>query len=317
MSAFASLGLPPFATDVLEGLSTEEKHIAPRYLYDEIGASLFETITMLPEYGIARAEERLLRRHASELAQLIRPVSLVTELGSGSNRATAHILRSLFDRQADLQESAWRLPVRTLEQSRKGLSPITHEAFLYTDWLQRASEFLSDRPKNQPVFLMLLGSSAGSLDRTTLHIFLQNLQGMLKPGDHFLFAADLVKDVDRALAAYDDAAGVVAAFNRNLLGRINRELGGRFDLRCFDHYVKWDAFRRRVELHLRSTKSQEVYIGTLGRRFSFRTGETIQTESSCKFSELELEALAETTGFHSVKTWIDIEWAFAEVLWTV
>lgn len=315
MSASLSLELSPFAADVAEGLSSTVKHLSPRYFYDDLGSALFEAITLLPEYGLTRADERVLRRHAPELACLVGGVSLVGELGSGSGRKTAYILEALRARQANLRYSPIDVSGAALESCRKELSHLSTVSLICADWLEGVERITESRAGDEPLLLLFLGSSIGNLDRGAMAKFLSQLRALLRPGDYFLLGADLVKDVDKMRAAYDDPTGVTAAFNKNLLKRINRELNGHFDLRAFDHEVRWDAFNRRIEMHLLAWKEQDVYIGDIGRRFHFEAGETIWTESSHKFTELELEALANGSGFTPRKTWIDIEWALAETLW--
>jgi uncharacterized SAM-dependent methyltransferase len=292
MSAFASPTLPQFAAAIADGLSAVHKHIPSRYLYDEIGLALFDVITKLPEYGIGRAEERLCRRHSQELRGLLHPDIAIVDLAGGNNPAGRFL----------------RTDVSV---------PLEKYSVCSTDWLERAAQFACNRPATRPLLFTLLGGSAGSLDRAAFRSFLERVRTILKPGDHILFSADLVKDKDKILADYDDDAGIISSFHKNLLVRINRELGGHFKVRNFNHEVRWDAFRKRVEFHLVSKTCQNAYVGSLGRRFSFETGESICTEFAFKFSELELEDLATFTRFRTVKTWMDIELAFAQVLWAV
>jgi len=298
-----------FSSDVAAGLSASHKYLPSQYLYDPIGISLLDTISKLPENGIARAEERILIRHSEDLAEILGPVSQVAKLWGGDKRATAHIVRSLCAKNSDLQYRSLHLPGKDGESSGKS----SRDA----GWLEHAADFISRRRKNEPVLLMLLGASSGNLSRAELSLFLQHLRDLLQPGDFFLFAADLIKDPAKMLSAHDDAIGLMAALHKNLLARINRELGGHFCLRRFDYTVKWNALLRRAEMYLLSLEQQEVFIGTLDRRFHFDLGETIQTQFACKFSELEVEALARQTGFTSVKTWTDLEWGFEESLWTL
>jgi len=164
---------------------------------------------------------------------------------------------------------------------------------------------------------LFLGSSVGNLERGALVDFFKSLKQHLRPGDFLLLGADLVKDPDVMLAAYDDPTGVTAAFNLNVLGRMNRELDARFDLRSFAHEVRWNQEERRIEMHLLSCRDQAVYIGALESSFKFRAGETIWTESSHKFRASELGDYARVSGFATVATWVDPEWPFAETLWRV
>ena len=317
MSVSVSLNvqLSPFAADVAEGLSSPVKRLSPRYFYDDLGSALFEAITLLPEYGLTRADERVLRRHACELGCILQSVSLVGELGSGSGRKTSSILQSLKARNPGLRYSPIDVSAAALDACRLQLSDLAEVSPICSDWLDGVEQIAARRASDKPLLLLFLGSSIGNLDRASIAKFLSQLHALLRAGDYFLLGADLVKDVDKMIAAYDDSTGVTAAFNKNLLTRINRELSGHFDLRAFDHHVRWDAFNRRIEMHLLAWKQQDVYIGAIGRRFHFDAGETIWTESSHKFTELELESLARASGFTPEKTWTDLEWPLAETLW--
>lgn len=274
MSAFASLETSPFALDVAEGLVSDPKRISQRYLFDDIGLALLNALTLLPEFCIARAEERLHRRYSVELARCTGPFCITANLDPAGNRCPS-------------------------------------------GWLRLVAELSGDRPKGQPLMLMLPTNSFGAPSRLLFFQFLNQIRKILEPGDYFFFNADLLKDPDTMVAAYNDSTGIVSAFNKNVLGRVNRELLGRFDLRHFDHVVKWNSLDHCVELHLVANQSQEVYIGDLGRRFSFAKGESIRTLTDYKYAESELDELAKNTGFRSLKTWTDIECAFAQFLWTV
>ena len=165
------------------------------------------------------------------------------------------------------------------------------------------------------MLLLFLGSSIGNLEREHIVAFLRRVRSHLRSGDFFLLGADLLKDTHELLAAYDDPTGVTAAFNLNILGRINRELDADFDLRSFAHEVRWNAKKHRIEMHLLSCRNQSVHIGALNAHFDFRAGETIWTESSHKFTESELASYAVSSGFQTVASWVDPEWPFAESLW--
>jgi uncharacterized SAM-dependent methyltransferase len=288
-----------FAADVADGLSAVDKFIHPRHLHDEASARAWQTVGILLECGSAGMVDRLLQRHLDELVHFVGETILVADLGNGNSRWSAQILRCLGNGQAG---------VTGLESP---LAPIAE------DWLRRAAELVAASGPGQPLLLMLLDGWLGNLDQLARHTFLTRLAQLLRPGDHFLYIAGLLKDVHKILAEYDDPAGFQAAFHKLLLSRINRELGGHFNLREFEHHVKWDAFHRRVDLRLVSKKQQEVYIGALGRRFRFEAGEAIRTERVYKFTELELEHMAGQMGFCPVKTWQDIEGACAQVLWAV
>jgi uncharacterized SAM-dependent methyltransferase len=184
----------------------------------------------------------------------------------------------------------------------------------YLDGMARAT---AERQPGESFLVMFLGSTIGNFERKCANTFLRDLRRALLPGDMLLIGADLVKERDRMLIAYDDPTGVTGAFNLNLLGRINRELGGDFQLRDFEHQARWNEEQRRIEMHLRSRMNQTAVIAEADLTVTFRTGETIWTESSHKFQLPELDAMAEQAGFSVQDQWIDRDWPFAENLWTV
>ena len=318
MSITISPIVTQFAQDVADGLSNErQKQLPPRYFYDDLGSALFEAITLLPEYGLTRADEQLLVDHAEEIALNIGDVSLVAELGSGSGRKTRHILRGWQSRD---QKPVYRpidVSPAALSACERQLGDISECRPLHGEWLDGLAVISAERTASLPLLLLFLGSSIGNLDRDETLVFLRSIRTYLRSGDYFLLGADLVKDVERIIAAYDDPTGVTASFNLNLLGRINRELGGEFDLRSFSHEVRWDSAQRCIEMHLVSCCNQDVYISALGTSFHFQAGETIWTESSHKFTEVELDGLALSTGFVPVDMWMDQTWPFVEALWRV
>ncbi len=316
MSASVSQQLSPFALDVAEGLScARQKKIPPRYFYDELGSALFDVITLLPEYGLTRADERLLQSHAREIVSQTGLVSIVAELGSGSGKKTKHILHAFVRKPAKLIYRPIDVSGAALAVCRRELGESCPVEPLCGDWMEGLSEIARARNGPEPLLLLFLGSSVGNLERRNLTGFLRRLRRQLRTGDFFLLGADLVKEVETMLAAYDDSIGVTAAFNLNLLGRMNRELDAGFDLRSFAHEVRWNHSERRIEMHLRSCWSQSVYIAALDAAFTFDAGETIWTESSHKFTVDELDSYARASGFEILGTWVDEEWPFAETLW--
>lgn len=316
MSASVRPRLSQFALDVAEGLShAAQKKIPPRYFYDDLGSSLFEAITLLPEYGLSRADERLLHLYAPQIATNIGRLSLVTELGSGNGKKTKKILEALSRSNAHLIYRPIDVSCAALDTCKRELGGICQVKPVCGDWAEGLEEVTSWRKGSSPLLLLFLGSSIGNLDREQIVTFLRNLRGQLRSGDFFLLGVDLVKDGDTMLAAYDDPTGVTAAFNLNLLGRINRELNADFDLRHFAHEVRWDEAERRIEMHLLSCREQTIYIEALEMEFNFRAGETIWTESSHKFTESELVGYADLSGFTALEAWTDREWPFTEMLW--
>jgi L-histidine N-alpha-methyltransferase len=307
-----------FASDVVEGLSrTEGKRLTPRYFYDDLGSALFEAITLLPEYGLTRADQRLVAAHAGDVAACVGRLCAIAELGSGSGKKSVHILREQKRLNPELIYHPIDVSSAALALCEKEIGELCRVSPVCSDWMDGLQQLNRQRLERQPMLLLFLGSSVGNLDRSTLPEFFQILRSHLHPGDFLLLGADLVKDVDRMITAYDDPTGVTAAFNLNLLGRINRELEADFDLSAFAHEVRWNQDQRRIEMHLLSCRNQEVTCRALDAKFTFRAGETIWTESSHKFTEDELIQLACTAAFRPVTSWIDSEWPFAEVLWEV
>ena len=305
-----------FSSDVVAGLSQPgQKELPSKYLWDEVGSSLFDTICLLPEYGLSRAGMRLLQKHSAEIvARLPGPV-MVAELGSGTGQKTRWLLEALACRQRvnyypiDISESA-------LHRCQKELGQIELISMVGFEraYLEGLREVAARRANGQGLLVLFLGSTIGNFDRPAGDHFLRQVREILRRGDSLLLAADLEKPVARLLLAYDDPAGVTAAFNKNLLARMNRELGADFDLSRFEHTVRWDESERRVEMHLRSTSWQRVTIRTAGFRFYLRQGETIWTESSHKYSSEDVVAMGQRAGFGCAGQWCDDEWPFAQTL---
>ena len=305
-----------FAADVGAGLSkSPQKELLSKYLYDDVGSALFEVIGLLPEYGLTRADERLLRRYAPEIVSHLPGQVVVAELGSGSGKKTRAILEALCRRQ-----NTSYFPI---EISRKALAMVQRElgdidsvsiVGFEREYLDGLNEVAARRKAFQHLLVLFLGSTIGNFDPPAGEDFLRRVRAALRPGDSLLLGADLEKPVPQLLAAYDDSLGVTAAFNLNLLARINRELEADFDLRYFQHLARFNAETRSVEMHIRSSRRQQVAIAASGISVSFGEGETIWTESCYKYSVAELTALARDTGFRLADQWIDREWPFAESL---
>jgi dimethylhistidine N-methyltransferase len=311
-----------FDTDIVAGLlGPGRKTLPSQYLYDDVGSALFEVITLLPEYGLTRADSRLLERHSAEMiAQLPRDL-LIAELGSGTGTKTRHILDAAAERCGEERCGELRyLPIdisgAALQQCRRALESLARVEILpieasYLDGLAKAME---RREPGQAVLLLFLGSTIGNFATREAQSFLRQIREALQAGDGLLLGADLVKPVAQMLRAYDDPIGVTAAFNLNLLARINRELGGEFELANFRHEARWNERHSRIEMHLRSRAAQQVRIADLDCAVEFRKRETIFTESSHKFRPEQIRALGERAGFDCLGQWIDREWPFAESL---
>ena len=307
-----------FAQDVREGLGKPQKELPSKYLYDDVGTELFEVITLLPEYGLTRAGQRLLQKHAGEIVERLPGQAVVIELGSGSGsgKKTRWILEALSRRQytryypIDISAAA-------LSRSRSELGEIPFVSLVgfERDYLDGLREAVSLRRDGDHLMVLFLGSTIGNFDRPAGEAFLREVRGQMLAGDSLLLATDLVQPVDALELAYNDPLGVTAAFNLNLLARINRELNGKFDLAKFEHRAPYNGRERRIEMHLRAREAHCVPIPGAGIEVSFAEGETIWTESSHKFDLDEVRRMAALTGFRCEAQWMDAEWPFSQNLW--
>jgi L-histidine N-alpha-methyltransferase len=303
-----------FARDVRAGLSgSGQKTLPCRYLYDDVGSALFDAITCLSEYGLTRADDRLLRKHAAELVGRLPNDTLVAELGSGSGSKTRSVLDHLRRRQAVIYYPI-DVSCAALDRCAKELGPLGTVLPLegnYTDGLQAVAR---ERASGQNILVLFLGSTIGNFEPQDAIDFLISVRQCLAVGDRLLLGTDLVKPIDQLLLAYDDPTGVTAAFNLNLLGRINRELDADFDLRRFEHVARYDEEAQRIEMHLRSRVRQTVSIGAAELSVELVPNETICTETSHKFRPEQIPVLARLSGFRMERQWIDRDWPFAENL---
>ena len=315
-SSTAARSLAEFSSEVVMGLSLEgQKELPSKYLYDEVGSALFDVICLLPEYGLSRAGMRLLQRNSAAVVARLPGPFVVAELGSGSGQNTRWLLEALARRQRvnyyPIDISGTALSRCQLELSQIDMVSIVGFERAYLDGLQEVSARLKE---DERMLVLFLGSTIGNFDRPAGDQFLREVRAILREGDALLLATDLVKPVEQLLLAYDDPAGVTAAFDKNLLARINRELEGDFDLSTFDHTVRYDEAEQRIEMHLRSRVWQHVTIRKSGFRFYLREGETIWTESSHKYDPQEVIRMGERAGYQCASQWIDSQWAFAQSL---
>jgi dimethylhistidine N-methyltransferase len=271
---------------------------------------------LLPEYGLTRAEERILLDHASKIVQLLPQPVAVAELGSGTGKKTRLILEALCRRHS-LSYYPIEISPSALAACERELNDIRCISIvgLEREYLDGLLEVAARRGEGQHLLVLFLGSTIGNFDGDASTHFLRQLREILWDGDFLLLGTDLDKSVDRLLAAYDDPLGVTAAFNRNLLARINRELGGNFALGRFAHQAIFNQHTRSVEMHLRSLDEQFVTIPGADLVVQITRGETIWTETSHKYSLDELRGMASCSGFRSAGTWLDSAWPFAENLW--
>jgi L-histidine Nalpha-methyltransferase len=295
-----------FARDVRAGLCATPKSLPPRWFYDELGSSLFEAICRLPWYRITRAEASLLVAHAPAIARRAGEVAHVVELGSGSGEKLALLLdgfgaegqRPTVD-LVDVSRHALELSARTLERFA-GTEVRVHEA-TYLAGLRHA--FRATRHGRRLV--LFLGSNLGNFDPPEAAAFVGDIARTLAEGDLLLVGLDLVKPERALLLAYDDPLGVTAAFNKNVLQRINAELGAAIPLDAFRHEAQWNATARRIEMHLVSERRQAFDIPGAGVAVSFEAGESIWTESSYKYDADDIGALGGAAGLSAVQWWTD------------
>ena len=301
--------------DVRAGLTSTPKELAPKYFYDGRGSELFEEITRLPEYYQTRAEASILTARAPEIADLTKARSLV-ELGSGSSEKTHLLLRALrdvgsleTDVPVDVSADAieWAMPGLVAEYPGLEVHGVVAD-------FERHLHLL---PTDGPRLVAFLGGTIGNFEPEHRAAFLASLGETLQPGDALLLGTDLVKDPERLVRAYDDSAGVTAAFNLNVLHVINRELGGTFDVDRFEHVAVWDAEREWIEMRLRSRGDQRVDVRALDLGVDFADGEEMRTEVSAKFTEDRVAAELTAAGLRLTHWWTDQAGDFALSLATV
>ncbi len=301
-----------FRTALIEALSRPDKSISPKWFYDEQGSALFEQITELPEYYPTRTEAALLRQAAPELSALIPEGAVLVEFGSGASAKT----RILLD--AAPQLSAYvpiDISVEALEAAAARLDadyPDLTVAPAPGDFTSTVE--LPPEAKGRPLVGFFPGSTIGNFTPEAAARFLRMARAMLGEGAELILGADMVKDEATLVAAYDDAQGVTARFNLNLLARANRELGADFDLDQFEHRAVWNADRRRIEMHLVSRIDQTVHVDD--RTFDFASGERLHTENSHKFTVESLEAMAREAGWTLGRSWISAPPEFGVFLLT-
>ena len=303
-----------FATEVRRDLQLSPKQLQSKYLYDALGSSLFEAICRLPWYRITRAENRLLAAHADEVVSALGPEPCtVVELGCGSGEKLAVLAEALQAAGGSARVHIIDISSQALEQTEQRLTRLQHVSVVghqstYEVGLRHAARA---RDAQGSMLVLLLGSNIGNFDTPAALAFLRRIRDVLEPGDFLLLGADLVKSEEDLQLAYDDPLGVTAAFNKNLLVRINRELGGTFNLDAFDHRAAWNALEQRIEMHLVSRAAQIVRIEGAGLSVPFVRGEHIWTESSYKYEPDQIEQMGIECGFALRDQWIDVTARFA------
>jgi dimethylhistidine N-methyltransferase len=292
---------PPFARDVVSGLTARPKRLPPKYFYDEAGAQLFEEITALPEYYPTRCELAILRERAADIARFFPEGSALVEFGSGSSRKVRILLAAAPTIAAyvpvDISSEMLSQEAEALRRDHPQLAVLPVEADFTQPFVLPAAVASRARTGFFP------GSTIGNFEPHEACAFLRHAGRMLGGGAGLIIGVDLVKEASILHAAYNDAAGVTAKFNLNLLARINRELDGDFDLASFSHKAFYNSVRQRIEMHLVSKQRQKVKVA--GRVIEFRAGETIHTENSYKYTLETFGALARGSGWTPMSVWTD------------
>ncbi len=305
-----------FADAVAQGLAEPQKGLPPRYFYDARGSELYEKITHLDEYYLTRKESAILADNAEAILDAAGPFAHLVELGSGSARKTRHLLKAMahdgFDatyHAVDISETAVDACTAALRDEYPDLRVEGHVGE-YRDVL-----LALDDAAPGARFVILLGSSIGNFNEQEASTFLQSVHDFMDDDEPFLIGLDLAKDHEILERAYDDAEGVTAEFNLNILRRINRELGGDFDLDTFRHVAFYHVEKSRIEMHLESLREQKVHVEALGETYSFEKGETIHTENSYKYDPDRVRQMAASAGFRVDKAWTDEDEWFGLYLW--
>jgi L-histidine Nalpha-methyltransferase len=307
-----------FAADVRRDLALTPKQLQSKYLYDPLGSSLFDAICRLPWYRITRSEMRLLGAHADAIVSALgTEQGTMVELGCGSGEKLVVLAEALTTRGATARVHLIDISSQALAQTEERLHRLQHVSVVghwstYEEGLRTA---VASR-RGGTMLVLLLGSNIGNFDRPAAAGFLERIRAALAPGDLLLLGADLIKPERELLLAYDDPLGVTAAFNKNLLVRINRELGGTFDLAAFDHRAVWNADEQRIEMHLVSTREQTAGVAAAETEVHFARGERIWTESSYKYTADGVIEMAAEAGFATRDQWIDGAAKFALTLLT-
>jgi dimethylhistidine N-methyltransferase len=303
------------ADDVRHGLSARPKRFLPKYFYDELGSQLFEAICLLPEYYLTRAENEILQLYSHEIVASVDGHKTLVEMGSGSASKTRLLIEALLREQNELCFMPVDISATALESSSRILLQsyprLRIEAYA-ADYFVGLSEL--GKKERVRTLALFLGSNISNFDPDDALRFLQAMRSVLHKGDALLLGADLKKDKAVLEAAYNDALGVTSAFNLNVLARINRELGGNFDLRKFKHHAFYNDADGRIEIYIQSLVEQRVRINNLDLEVDFSAGELIHTENSYKYDQAGIEELATKSGFERSRTWLDSEERFSSNL---
>jgi dimethylhistidine N-methyltransferase len=315
---FSPAAFSPVGAEVYAGLTASPKRLSPWLFYDERGSQLFEKITELPEYYLTRTERSILETHADEIVAAAASCErlAVIELGAGTATKTGLLLKAAARRQyqvayhpIDVSEAPLTYAKQRLESEIKGVSVIPRVA----DYTEGLGQIKTDGERR---LVLYIGSSIGNFEPSEALQLLRDIREELAPGDKLLLGVDMAKDPRLLIAAYNDTAGITAEFNKNILARINRELGANFNLRLFRHRATWNEEHSRMEIYLESMAAQRVLISALDLEITLDRGETIHTENSYKFHDEDVIEMLERAGFHLSDHWTDPREWFGEYLAT-
>jgi L-histidine Nalpha-methyltransferase len=305
MIAHETIPVPSYAAEIIDGLTAPHKTLPCKLFYDEIGSALFEEITGLPEYYPTRTELEILRKYSREIALAAGcPISVV-ELGAGTATKTEMLLRALAGRQMRVKFFPVDISPSALAAAKKRLRAELPGALVRPVIADFSDGFHFLREISGRKLVLYLGSSIGNFDWNDAIALLRKVRDQLCPGDALLLGTDMVKSPEILVPAYDDAQGVTAEFNKNILRRINREFRGDFDLDSFRHVAEWNAVCSRMEIYLESCKPQVVTLAATGATVRFRAGERIHTENSNKYIPEMVRQLLCVSGFRLEKSWFD------------
>ncbi len=302
------------AVDVRDGLTSTPKQLPPKYFYDGRGSDLFDQITRLPEYYPTRTEAAILGTYAEEIAALSAATTLL-ELGSGTSEKTRRLLHALSEAGTLERFVPFDVDPVVLEEASATIA----REFPGIEIDPEVGDFekhLRELPRHEGTMIAFLGSTIGNMDPAQRSTFLAGVRDVLAPGDTFLLGLDLVKDIDRLEAAYDDEQGVTAAFNKNVLAVMNNSLGANFDLAGFDHVAQWNPGGEWIEMRLRSTRDQQVRLADLNLDVPFAAGEEMRTEISSKFRREAITEELQVAGLEVAHWWTDSQEDFAVLLAT-
>ncbi len=306
----------PVGEEVFQGLTARPKTLSPWLFYDTAGSALFEQITELPSYYLTRTERALFSQHA---AQIIAEAAgnerlALVELGAGTASKTGLLLAAAAERQGSVEYYPIDVSESALQEAQEQLERKFADVHVHSRVADYTSGLGDIETHGARKLVLYIGSSIGNFEPDAARDVLQSVRAQLAPGDTLLLGADQAKDPALLVPAYDDPEGVTAAFNRNVLHRINRELDADFRVERFAHEARWNPAHSRIEMHLRSEISQSVELPALGLRLAFAEGETIHTENSYKFTDERIVSLLEPAGFTLRRTWKDSEGWFGVYL---